>query len=129
VNGKLDFQKIKYQHGVKYQPGIKVTSPASSSGAGFNRNSFAFGDRGPGLKGSNVIVDNGEALLETSFKYIKPITVSHAQQQHQQILPHQQQHPHHHQEGVKFTNFFNKRPEPSLTDRKTIDVFSYIKNQ
>lgn len=111
---------MKYQSGIKYQQGIKVTSPASSSGAA-NRSSFAFGERNSGLKGSAVV--NGETTFEHNFKYIKPITATNRSQQQQSFDSHKEYY-----QTANFVNFFNKRHDFPTTERKTIDVHQYIHN-
>jgi hypothetical protein len=122
----MDFQKVKYQ-------GIKITTnPTSRSSYGnnivrsntdrdhpayYNAQTNGFAPTNSYMMssvGMNQTTTTNRREVENSFnfKYIKPMTASN-------------------QEGVKFVNFFQKKPEdqPPLMEKKTIDVFQFIKNK
>jgi hypothetical protein len=127
---EMDFQKIKYQ-------GIKITTtvnPTSRSSYGNNvmRNntdrehpvyyntisngftpSHSHMVNSVGMNNSaNININRREVENSFNFKYIKPMTSSN-------------------QEAIKFVNFFPKKPEdqPPLMEKKTIDVFQFIRNK
>ena len=125
----MDFQKIKYQGGIKI-----TTNPTTRSSYGNNvaRNNNTDRDHPSGFTSTtngfvqnNSYVANGfvgmsqpqtnrRDQLENSFnfKYIKPMTTIN-------------------QDGPKYVNFFHKKPEDHqpLMEKKTIDVFQFIKNK
>ena len=123
---ETDLQKIKYQQGIKI-----TTNPTARSSYGNNivRNNtdkdhppyYNTSNNGFTLSQSYLVnsvgvsqtpVNRREGQNSFNFKYIKPMQTSRP-------------------EGAKFVNFFHKKPDdqPPFMEKKTIDVFQFIKNK